>query len=184
MKDIYCCLLRGINVGGNNIIKMTTLKDCFERMDLKDVTTYIQSGNVVFSLGEKSKEKLTNKIEKHLSEAFKYKSRVAVITHDELRNVITKAPKGFGKEPIKFRYDVIFLLQPLSTGEAVKQIPLKPGVDWVFAGPGVIYASRLISKAAQSHISRLIQKPVYQQMTIRNWNTTTKLLAIMDANID
>jgi uncharacterized protein (DUF1697 family) len=44
----YVALLRGINVGGNNIIKMTALKACFEAQGFTDVATYIQSGNVVF----------------------------------------------------------------------------------------------------------------------------------------
>ncbi|NCP46313.1 MAG: DUF1697 domain-containing protein, partial [Flavobacteriales bacterium] len=45
----YLALLRGINVGGNNIIKMVDLKACFEKMGFTDVKTYIQSGNVIFT---------------------------------------------------------------------------------------------------------------------------------------
>ena len=55
------------------------------------------------------------------------------------------------------------------------------GVDRVFAGRGVLHSSRLISRATQSHLSRLIALPVYQSMTIRNWNTTTRLLEMMAA---
>ncbi|NIP26808.1 MAG: DUF1697 domain-containing protein, partial [Phycisphaerae bacterium] len=44
----YAALLRGINVGGKNIIKMADLRACFERMGFSDVRTYIQSGNVLF----------------------------------------------------------------------------------------------------------------------------------------
>lgn len=71
MKNIqYLALLRGINVGGKNIIKMVDLKACFEEMDLSDVTTYIQSGNVVFASTETDSAKLTDKIEKTLSKRF------------------------------------------------------------------------------------------------------------------
>ena len=45
----YVALLRGINVGGKNLIKMVALKACFEAQGLRDVTTYIQSGNVLFT---------------------------------------------------------------------------------------------------------------------------------------
>jgi len=62
----YITLLRGINVGGNNIIKMTDLKSCFEDMGFTGVSTYIQSGNVIFFSGEQDKAKLTTKIEKEL----------------------------------------------------------------------------------------------------------------------
>jgi uncharacterized protein (DUF1697 family) len=54
-------------------------------------------------------------------------------------------------------------------------------VDRAFAGKGVLYFSRLISRASQSNLTRIISLPVYQSMTIRNWNTTTKLLNMMEA---
>jgi uncharacterized protein (DUF1697 family) len=44
-----------------------------------------------------------------------------------------------------------------------------------------LYFSRLTARASQSHLPRIIGLPVYQAMTIRNWNTTNKLLALMDA---
>src|SRR5688572_23883272 len=105
----YLVLLRGINVGGNNIIKMTDLKACFENMGFKDVVTYIQSGNVLLRSAEKDKSKLTRKLEHGLSERFGYKSRLVVVAHKELRKDVEGAPKGFGKELDKYRYDVIFL---------------------------------------------------------------------------
>jgi uncharacterized protein (DUF1697 family) len=47
-------------------------------------------------------------------------------------------------------------------------------------GRGVLYSARLVAKASQSRLSRLTGLAVYKQMTIRNWNTTTKLLALLD----
>jgi uncharacterized protein (DUF1697 family) len=103
----YVALLRGINVGGNNLIKMTALKACFE-------------------------------------------------------------------------YDVIFLKEPLSAAVAMKSVRTKQGVDQAYGGTGVLYFSRLISRASQSQLSRLVSQPVYQSITIRNWNTTTKLLSLLE----
>jgi uncharacterized protein (DUF1697 family) len=176
----YLALLRGINVGGNNIIKMTDLKACFESVGLTDVVTYIQSGNVLFKSRDTDKTKLVKKIEKTLSERFNYQSRVVVITDQELKKVVASAPEGFGKEPEQYRYDVIFLKEPLTPTEAMKQVSTRAGVDNAYAGEGVLYFSRLISKATQSHLTKIISQPVYQSMTIRNWNTTTKLLALME----
>jgi len=176
----YIALLRGINVGGKNIIKMADLKACFESMGFSDVVTYIQSGNVVFKSAEKDKTKLTNKIEKGLSERFNYTSRMVAVTHKELKKVVEGAPKGFGKDPATFRYDVIFLKEPLTPKEAMKSVSIKEGVDNAYIGKDVLYFSRLISRATQSHLTRIIGLPVYQSMTIRNWNTTTKLLALME----
>lgn len=176
----YLALLRGINVGGNNIIKMEDLKACFEKMGFTDVVTYIQSGNVVFKSAEKDKAKITVKIETRLSERFSYKARLVVITHKQLKQAVEEAPKGFGKDPDEYRYDVIFLKEPITPKEAMKSVSTKEGVDNAYTGKDVLYFSRLISKATQSHLTKIISLPVYQSMTIRNWNTTTKLLALME----
>ena len=176
----YLALLRGINVGGNNIIKMTDLKSCFENMGFTEVVTYIQSGNVLFKSAEKDKFKLTRKIEKALSERFNYQSRIVVVTYKELKKVIEGTPKGFGKDLDTYRCDVIFLKEPLTPAEAMKDVSIKEGVDHAYQGKYVLYFSRLTSKASQSHLAKIIKLPVYQNMTIRNWNTTTKLLALME----
>ena len=125
----YLVLLRGINVGGNNIIKMADLKACFENMGFGDVVTYIQSGNVLFKTPEKDKAKLTTKIEDVLSERFSYKSRLVVVTHKELQRAVEEAPKGFGDDLNKYRCDVIFLKEPLTVKEAMKNVRVKEGVD-------------------------------------------------------
>jgi len=174
-------LLRGINVGGGNIIRMTDLKACFEGIGCADVATYIQSGNVVFRSKEKDPARLAARMERALSARFAYAARAVVLDHKQLAYVVLRAPAGFGKQPAKYRYDVMFLRSPVTATEVMKSISLKEGVDNATKGKGVLYFSRLISKATQSHLHRIIALPVYQQMTIRNWNTTTKLLALMDA---
>lgn len=176
----YLVLLRGINVGGKNIIKMTHLKECFESMGFSDVATFIQSGNVLLASAEKDKVKLTKKIEKALSENFNYISRVVVISHQELKRIVQQAPEGFGTDLAKYRCDVIFLKEPLTAKEAMKNVSLKDGVDSAHAGKAALYFSRLDSRASQSRLSRIITLPMYQNMTIRNWNTTVKLLALME----
>jgi uncharacterized protein (DUF1697 family) len=176
----YVALLRGINVGGKNLIKMTELKACFETLGYQDVRTYIQSGNVLFSAAESNQGRLEDQIEEGLSKAFNYNSRVVVRSDEELKAIIANAPKDFGTDPSTYRYNVIFLKEPLSSTEALASVTTKEGVDQAFAGEGVLYFSNLISKAGQSHLSRIISKPIYQSMTIRNWNTTTKLLKMME----
>lgn len=178
----YLALLRGINVGGGNIIKMTDLKACFEKSKLENVATYIQSGNVLFETAETDQAKLVRKLEQALSKTFSpYQARIVVCSHAQLKRVAREAPKGFGSQPQTYRYDVIYLREPLTASEAMRHVSLKPGVDEAFVGPDVLYFSRLTARASQSHLTRIIGLPVYQDMTIRNWNTTTKLLARMDA---
>ena len=177
----YVALLRGINVGGNNIIKMTDLKASFEALDFKDVRTYIQSGNVLFRASGSGQAKLTKQIEEALSKRFNYESRLVVRSLKQMKEIVTHAPKRFGSDPATYRYDVFFLKEPLTAAKLMKSVTTKEGVDQAFAGKGVLYFSRLISKVTQSHVNRIITTPLYQNMTIRNWNTTTKLLNMMES---
>ncbi len=176
----YLALLRGINVGGNNLIRMADLKTCFEDLGFSDVATYIQSGNVVFSSKAGVPDQIATKIENALSARFHYPARVVVVSHADLRVVVRKAPKGFGSEPKKFRYNALFLKKPFIPKQAMKQITARAGVDTVHAGKGMLYFSNTLKGATRSHLSRINQTPVYAYLTIRNWNTTTKLLALMD----
>jgi len=176
----YVALLRGINVGGKNLIKMIELKGCFEKQGFGDVLTYIQSGNVVFSAKASGAAALSRRIEAMLARTFSYRASVVLRSHDEMRAVVRGAPKGFGKEPTKYRYDAIFLKAPLTAKVAMKSVLTRKGVDEAHAGDGVLYFSRLIEKASQSKLSRVASLPVYQSMTIRNWNTTTALVRLLD----
>jgi uncharacterized protein (DUF1697 family) len=177
---IYVALLRGINVGGKNLIRMPALKASFEAAGYEAVATYIQSGNVLFRTGQTASATLGHRVEEMLSAAFDYRASVVVRSHSQMRAVVEKAPAGFGADPATYRYDAIFLKEPLTAKAALKSVPRREDVDEVSAGRGVLYWSRLISRATQSRISRVVSMPIYQSMTIRNWNTTTTLLRMMD----
>jgi uncharacterized protein (DUF1697 family) len=178
----YVALLRGINVGGKNPIPMPALKAAFEAHGLEDVHTYIQSGNVVFSTGSSTQAELTSEIERMLTVAFgHYEARVLVRSRSQLRAIVDRAPKGFGAEPAKYRYDVVFLKPPLTAKAAIRDVSTKEGVDRIWAGTGVLYMSRLDSRATQSRLNRVASLPIYKSMTIRNWNTTTKLAELLEA---
>jgi uncharacterized protein (DUF1697 family) len=174
----FVALLRGINVGGKNLIPMPALASAFEALGLRDVVTYIQSGNVLFSSGEGAAA-LARRIEAGLSRAFRYEASIVLRTRAQLGRVVAEAPKGFGRSPTLRRYDVIFLMEPLGVEEALAAAPVNPEVDEVSAGPGVLYYSRLVAKASKSRMSPITGLAVYQRMTIRNWNTTTRLLEMM-----
>ncbi len=177
----YVALLRGINVGGNHLIKMVALKACFEAEGLRDVATYIQSGNVVFTAGAARPDGLARRLEAAVAATFDCRTRVMLRTQKEMEAIVGQAPKGFGARSETYRYDVIFLNAPLTAAAALADVPTKPGVDQARAGHGVLYFSRLISKASQSRLARVVSLPIYKSMTIRNWRTTTTLLQMMPA---
>jgi uncharacterized protein (DUF1697 family) len=175
----YLALIRGINVGGKNIVTMPELRVCLESMGLKNVTTYIQSGNVLFESRLKNTAELSRRIEQALSEELLKAAQAVVVSQQELENVVTKAPSAFGADPSRYRYDVAFIKAPLRARELVLTIDLKEGVDEVFEGNGVLYFTRLTSKASQSRLPRLTATPAYKSMTLRNWTTVTKLYELI-----
>ena len=177
----YVALLRGINVGGKNLIPMPALKACFEDAGFTDVRTYIQSGNVLFSAPTGNARELTERTERIIRTTFAhYDASVILRSKAQMRKVVSDAPKGFGAKPDEYRYDAIFLKAPLSSKAAIKELEMKEGVDQCWAGAGILYFSRTVQGITSSRINRIVGRPIYQQMTIRNWNTTTKLAVLLD----
>lgn len=177
----YLSLLRGINVGGKNLVKMADLRAAFEGIGLADVATYIQSGNMLFRAPGQRRQELATRIESDMSRRFGTELRAVLLTHVQLRGVVEGAPTDFGGSSHKC--DVIFLRRPLTTKKAISLVETRQGVDGVWAGRGVLYFSRLASRAASSRLSKIVRLPEYQDMTIRSWSTTTKLLALMDSRV-
>jgi len=175
----FVALLRGVNVGGNNPIRMDVLRERFEALGFADVATYIQSGNVVFSSKPATTRALTSAIEASLRAHVGDSAWVLVLTQDELAAVVDEAPFGFGTEPGTYRYDVLFTRAPLTPAQVLAEASLRDGVDEAQAGTHAVYFRRLNSRASQSRLPQLVQKPLYKGVTIRNWNTTAKLLAML-----
>ncbi len=69
-----------------------------------------------------------------------YDASVVVRTASQMRSVVADAPSGFGGDPARYRYDVIFLKSPLTAAVALRDVPLKEGVDVAAAGNGVLYS--------------------------------------------
>jgi uncharacterized protein (DUF1697 family) len=175
----YLALLRGINVGGKNLVRMTDLRAAFDEMEFADVATYIQSGNVLFRAPRQSRGKLAARLESELSARLGLQVKVVLLTAAQLREVIDRAPEGFGAP--SDRCDVIFLRAPLSAKKAFDLLETKEGVDRAWAGREVLYFARLAAKASSSRLSRIVMRPEYGDMTIRSWSTATRLHALMES---
>jgi uncharacterized protein (DUF1697 family) len=178
----YLVLLRGINVGGKNKISMADLKLCLEKLGFSNVTTYIASGNVIFNSDLNSRE-ITKIVESALKNNFKLDSdhiKVLVLSRNQLADIISDKPEGFGDDPKKYYSDVIFLLG-LDLDDAINVFDPKKGVDKIWPGKVVIYSQRLGAERTKSRLSKIIGSPLYKSMTIRTWNTTKKLLELMDS---
>ncbi len=177
-ESIHCALLRGINVGGNNIVSMAKLKTSFEKMGFVNVRTYINSGNVIFQTDEKSTEKLEKKIEASLHKTFKLPIKVVVRSQKEMERVFKNIPKDWTDSKLK-RYNVIFLRRSVDSKKILANFNPKPEIEEVIYKPGVLYWSALISGLTRSNMLKLASMPIYKEMTIRNLNTTRKVYEIM-----
>ena len=178
----FLILLRGINVGGKNKVSMAELKRCLEGLGFLDVSTFIASGNVVLTSDRKADD-IAAQIEAALPKAFKLDSeliKVLVLTRDQLQRVVDDRPTGFGDQPDKYHSDAIFLMG-IEPAEAMPIFNPREGVDRVWPGNGVVYSERLSAQRTKSRLSSMMTSPLYKSMTIRSWNTTVKLLEILNA---
>ncbi len=178
--NTYVILIRGINVGGKNKIPMAELRLRLEEQGFENVITYIQSGNVILT-SNLDAQTLGPKIETMLSEKFTLDSpaiNVLALTRDQFQAVIDNKPEGFGEEPEKYHSDAIFLMG-IESAHAMPAFSPREGVDRVWPGDGVIYSQRLSAQRTKSRLNKIMASPVYKSMTIRNWNTTTKLLDLL-----
>ena len=175
----YVALLRGINVGGRNLIRMPALKACFEDNGFEDVSTYIQSGNVLFATAEKGSKALTERIEAMLADAFDYVPTVVVRSRKQMRAIVEGAPKGSAASP------EVPIRRHLPEGTALGEEGDGGGAD----EPGGRHRSRgrrrpvLLEADREGHGEPAEQDRRIAHLpgvTIRNWNTTTKLLSLME----
>ena len=176
----YLALIRGINVGGKNKIPMAGLRKCLEELGFSNVLTYIASGNVILE-SDKRPDETRALIEEALPKCFKVDSeliKVLVLSRNQLQSVIDNKPHGFGEHPEKYHSDAIFLLG-IDSARVMPVFNPREGVDKIWPGDGVIYSQRLSSQRTKSRLNKIVGTPAYKSMTIRNWNTTTKLLQML-----
>ncbi len=167
----YISLLRGINVGGNNLIKMSVLKDAFITAGFTNVTTLIASGNVIF---ESRKKVEAEKLEILLNEKLKTNIVLVLLNPAELKRVVKEVPPDWKKKTTIRRY-VAFVKKPMTTQEVLEEIEIKEGVDFVKKGKEVIYMTTKLDGITKSKLSKISQSKVYRFLTIRNFITVEKL---------
>ena len=180
--EIYVALLRGINVGGNNIIPMAALATSFERMKFSSVKTFIASGNVMFRGPKQDLRKLEQSIEKQLVKDFGYEGKVVVKSKAEMDAIIVAIAKEWAKPSAATRYYVMFLRHAIDKRTVLDQFEPRAGVETLTYAPGALLWAATKSQIGKSTVAKkMLAKAIYQEMTVRNLNTTKKLAELMDA---
>jgi uncharacterized protein (DUF1697 family) len=175
----HIALLRGINVGGHKKVQMARLRELMERLGHRDVRTYVQSGNVVFTGPDEPPEAVAAGLEAQLAAELGFEVSVLVRSRDELAEIVRANPlRDVATEPA--RHHVIFLSaevapERLAGIEAADFAPdafLLRGREIHLWTPDGVGDSRL-AKA-------LTDKRLGVTATARNWRTVERLLALAD----
>ena len=181
---IYIALLRGINVGGKNIIKMAALKIMFETIGLSGARTYIQSGNVIFKSNDEE-ESLRKKIENEIEKTFGFSISVILRDAVEIERIIENCP---------FSNEAILKAESLSVGESLYvsfllHDPLKENIqrlnvykseneEYLIDGRNIylLFNNSVRNSKLASNLHKLVVPG-----TVRNWKTINKLLLLAKA---
>src|ERR1044072_7668909 len=177
-SNIYVALLRGVNVGGNNMISMSALKKSFEAMGFANVSTYINSGNIIFETKEKDARKLEKKIEQMMSRDYQLESKVVWRRLSEMEKLVQSLPRNWGSDK-SWRYNVIFLRHTIDSEDILAELPFDSDVEQVVYRPGTLLWSAHLDQISRSKMSKLSSRKLFQDMTVRNLNTTKKLYELM-----
>lgn len=174
----YIALLRGINVGGHNKITMSELKVVFERVGMQNVSTYINSGNVIFESDINSKDKATNILEKAIETSLGLSIKVIIRDKNNILSLAKSLPDNWVNDT-NTKCDVMFLWDSIDNPDVLKQITVKPDIDNVVYVPGALLWLVDRKNLIKSGMQKLVGTNIYKQMTIRNCNTVRKLATLV-----
>lgn len=172
----YISILRGINVSGQKKILMADLKTLYESLKLKDVVTYIQSGNVIFKTSDKADDKtLAAKIEKAISKKYGFEVPVIVRSAEEMQAVLKNNPLLKDKTVNPERTYVTFLSEPPSKEAlaALSKTDFSP--DRFIVTGKEIYLFVPVSYGETKLSNNFFEKKLKVTATTRNWKTVNKL---------
>lgn len=174
----YIALLRGINVGGKNPVSMKELKESLEENGFEKVVTYINSGNIIFSSDNSDVEFLKRKCEALILERFKLEISVVIISGGELIETLNNAPDWWDADN-ESKHNAIFVIPPTTVDEVIKEVgEAKPEYEKISISGRVIFWSAPLKTFSRTRWSKIVGKPVYNRVTIRNANTVKNLVKL------
>jgi len=177
----YIALLRGINVSGHKIIKMETLRKVLEELHFTNISTYIQSGNILFQSDIEDTGKLEHQIAGIITKHFGFDVPVTIVTPDDLKKIVKENPYANQKFEDPAQPYVSFL----SEIPQPDKLALLKAVD--FKGDNFVNIDRAlyinyVNFAGNSKLSNaIIESKLKLRSTARNWKTVLKLIELADA---
>ncbi len=162
----YVAFLRGINIGGHSA-KSETLQSVFRSLGFHDVSTYIQSGNVIFSTGERNRKAIAEKAEVKLRGTLGYPVPVFIRRIEELERIVQNDPfRNHGKESIAF----LVTLLPTSLAEFPLHLPFrvpKSTAEIIFADGAEVYSVTYV-RGESALPNPFLESTLHVKATTRN----------------
>jgi uncharacterized protein (DUF1697 family) len=170
----YVAFLRGINVGKNKRISMAELRDVVTSLGHTDVTTYLQSGNLVFSSSRRGNARLAGEIERAVADQLGVPARVLVLSRHELAAVVRSNPiPEATADPSRFHCVFLEKVADADRVSALEAEDFSP--DEFVMGDGVMYVWYR-GGVQDSKLSKVLDRRLGVACTARNWNTVTRLV--------
>lgn len=170
-------LLRGVNVGGKNKVPMPLLKTAFEEAGLFAVSTYINSGNVIFSCEDTAAAALQQSCRQAIMDKFQLDIPVAVISVKDFSDALRHAPLWWDADR-ESKHIAIFVIAPADADSLIKEVGIKAEYEQIAHYGQVIFWSAPVKTFSRTKWSNVIATTAYSNITIRNANTTKKLLQL------
>ncbi len=177
---VMISMLRGVNLGAHNRIKMDALRALYESLGLRDPQTYIQSGNVVFRTDRRDLLALATRIEDAIERGFGFRPAVILRTSSELRKAIAKNPfsKRRGIEPSRLLVTFLASHPDAEARERVLALETGPEELRIDGREVYIYFPNGMARPKLSWVA--IEKMLKTSGTGRNWNSVIKLLEMAE----
>lgn len=174
----YVALLRGINVGGANKLSMAELKGAFEDAGMTAVRTYINTGNVVFSTEIEDRHHLAGLLRTAVHERSGARADLQLRDEDEIAAIVEALPAEWTNSP-SMKCDVVFLQPDVDRADVLDELGPRPGIEDALYVPGAVIWRVDRKDATRSRLTRMVGTPLYSRVTVRNCNTTRKLLELL-----
>lgn len=179
--NAYAALLRGVNVGGHNIIKMAALRDLCGEIGLEQPRTLLQSGNVVFRATENDPADVEAMLAAAIAERFGFQVDVMVRTEDDLSAVIDGCPLRAAATADPRRVVAMFLADAPESRSVADLQSQNQGPEVIAPGEGVIYIHYPDGMGRSKLTNTVVEKRLGVRGTARNWNTVTGLQELAKA---
>lgn len=174
--QVFISILRGINVSGQKKILMTDLKELYENLGFKNVTTYIQSGNVIFKSNKKLPDaEFEKKVEGAIYEKYHFEVPVIIRSEGEMKKTLCSNPFLKEKNSDAKRLYVTFLseIPAKENVESIENLDFLPD-KFIIRGKEIYLC--VANGYGETKISNnFFEKKLKVKATTRNWNTVNKL---------